>query len=472
MDTLDGFFSDDSAAKPPPPLVRAVDNPRLPADGGIATLGLLMDTAGKSLALVALTYTIVAAMAPQMRGALALATLLSVGRSWLHSWVGRRLVDEGPRAIGGLRLYALAAGAHTALCAALAAVNLSELPIGVVIAGAAMLMAWPVLLLALAARGEIKAVVQAALQSDRTLVSEDRGLTALGILMVVGGVMMLAVWSAGVLALLISGALKLGFFAVIALILCALFGVRAWFGLGAGRVAAATRDPHRFMEAFDRYNTMATISIVVAAVVMLIFGLFGGLQGLLAVLIMLPALAAGLAWPRAIRHYAERRLPEVSMIDDPLPAIRRPRDAGLTGLGAVLLATSLPGLFLALLGFLLVGTALESLAEAGDMGDYRVMATSVIAFVAGWCLMTMNARFQPAAVLYGVVASGLAIWSGIDTLTALHDTIDFAGPQLVLLAVVQSALALTLPLTTLWVALRHEEVGDDAVDADLARAFD
>lgn len=473
MDTLDGFFSGDDAGEgAPPALVRPVENPRLPADGGLASLGLLMDTTGKALALVAVTYTIVALMAPTIPGMIALVALLSVGRSWVHARAGRQLVDEGPRGAGGLGLYASVAGVHTALCVTIVALNLPDPPILALALAAVMLMAWPLLLLLLARRPDIKAVVRAAHQQERILVSEDRGLTALGILMVLGGVMMLAVWGAGALALLISGALKLGFFAVISLMLCGLFGVRAWFGFQAGRVAARTRDPQPFMQAFDRYNTMATISIALSALLIVVFGLFAGLQGLLGALVVFPALAAGLVWPRAIRQYADRMLPEVTFTDDPLPAIRRPRDAGLTGLGVVLLGISLPGLFMALVAFVVAGSMFGQLGGLGEWADYRTVTTSAVAFVAGWCLFTMNARFQPAAVLYGVIASGLAVWVGVETIGELQQQLAFAGPQLVLLAVVQSVLALTLPLATLWLALRHEEVGDDAVDADLARAFD
>lgn len=477
MDTLDGFFSDDAPGEGlPPPMLRVVENPRLPADGGIGILGALMHAAGFAFGLLAVAYTIVTLLPDGLPITLALVAGLSAARSAVHARVGKALVEQGPRAADGLGTYALVAGLHTAICVTLGVVSLPDAPpLFLVLVGSLALMAWPLLLLALARSGELRRVIEAARDHEHKVVGEDRGLTALGILMAVGGVLLLVMCVAGVASLLISGALSLGFFALLSLVVCGLFGVRAWFGLQAGRVAMATRDPQRFVAAFDRFHTLAFISVGLTAAITTVFLLFVGLRGLLGILIALPVFAAGLAWPRAIRHYAQQNLPEV-FFRDALPAVRRPRDAGLTGLGLVLLASSL----FSLLGALGVAFSwldndfrrLFELAELDALAGYSAIGGALVTFVAGWSLFRMVDRFQPIAVVYGLVVGGLGIWSVIQSLAGLPDVSDISDPKVIIVAVLQAVAALTLPLAVLWQALRHEEVGEDAADADLAEAFD
>lgn len=471
MDTLDGFFTaDDEGGSGPPPLVRVVENVRLPADGGLTVLGVLMSTVGSALALVAATYTIVALLPGGLPMSLALVALLSLVRSAVHARAGRQLVEQGPRGADALKIYALVAGLQTAIGVIVLMTSLPDTPIALVAIGALALMAWPLLLLVLTRRGEHRKAIDAAEEIDARVVGEDRGMTALGIVMLVGGVLMLAMWVISAVSMLMSGVVKAGFVGILMLGVIGLFGVRAWFGLRAGR-AAMTRDPRQFMERFDAYHTLSWVSIVLTGVIAVITALFAGAQGLIAVLFVIPILLAGLTWPRAINHYVQHNLPEVSF-QDPLPAIRRPRDAGLTGLGAVLLATGLPGLLLALAVLASMGHALVVQTDLSSMADLRVVGGSAITFIAGWSLFNMTPRFQAVAVVYGVVAGGLGLWSAIESLLELSEVMDFAGPQVILMTVLQAVLVLTIPLTTLWLALRHEEVGQDAVDADLARAFD
>ncbi len=474
MDTLDGFFSDDAPGEGlPPPLLRVVENPRLPADGGLGLLGALMHAAGSAFALLALAYTVVALVADGLSISMVLLAALSAGRSVVHARVGKSLVEQGPRAADGLNTYALVAGLHAALCLVLGLVSLpGDPPLAMVLVGALALMAWPLLLLVLVRTADLRRVIAAAREHEGKIVGEDRGLTALGILMAVGGVLMLVMCVAGVASLLLAGALSLGFFALLALVVCGLFGVRAWFGLQAGRVALRTRDPQRFAATLDRFNALAVISVGVTGLIVIVIMLFAGLRGFIGIAVAVPVLLAGLAWPRAVRFYAEQNLPEV-YFRDPLPGIRRPRDAGLTGLGPVLLASSLFSLLGALgVGFSWIDADLRRLFEAAEfdaLAGSSAIVGALVTFAAGWSLFHMIERFRPVAVVYGVVVGGLGVWSVAVSLAAVGDLRD---PTVVVVAVLQAVAALTLPLAVLWQALRHEEVGEDAADADLAEAFD
>lgn len=472
MDTLDGFFGPDDPHEeaPPPALVRPVDNPRLPADAGLTILGLLMEAAGGVLGLVALTLIFTALLPNGFGWLIAIVGLLSALRSAAQYRAGRMLVEQGPAGAGGVETYLLAAGVHTAICAVLLTVKLA--PPGILVAfGAALSMAWPLLVVFISRRGGARAAIRAAKDADVRLVAEDRGLTALGILMMLGGVMALAVWTASALGALMGGLMKAGFMGLIGLALTALFGVRAFFGFQAGRIAARTRDPHRFHAAFERYGSFAFASVGLLGLLLLVVSLFAGAGGILGFAMMLPALLAWQVWPRAVRHYAERNLPEGTFSDERLPAVRRPRDAGLTGLGAVLLAIGLPGVITPLAALIVGQTELPDQFQ-GALADPVGLVTGPLALAAGWCLFNMTERFRAVAVLYGVVATGIGVWGGVTTIIELTDMAGFGGPQLALLAGVQVALALALPVTVLWLALRHEEVGEDAADIDLARAFE
>lgn len=472
MDALHGFFNDDIDEQPRPAQVRPVSNPRRPADAGIGVLGLVMRTAGVAFALIAVTMGLSSLIAPIGTATVSLIALLSVGRSAAHAVAGGRLIEAGAEGVRAIDTYLMAAGLHTALVLVLVMVS-HDVPL---LVGALLvlgLMCWPALLAVLVRLPDARQAVQAAEQASHRLLAEDRGLTAIGVLMSLGGVLALAMSAAAILSVLLSGAMQLGFLAIMYFGIAGLFAARAWMGLRAGRVAVATRDPHQFHAAFARYHSLAGISLGVTAVAAFVMALIGGgIGGIFAVVLMAPVLLASHAWPSTLARYAERNLPEGTFSDERLPAIGRPRDAGLTGLGIVLLAFGLPTVVLGV-GALVIGEGtLPEGIEAAELADLEALIAAAAALVAGWSLWHMTPRFQVAATVYGVIAGGLALWNGYEAYGLMTEIGSFAGPQLIVLTVLQTALALALPAATLWLALRHEEVGAEAGDADLARAFE
>lgn len=472
---LDGFGGGEGLAEEAPPLQRRpVMNPRRPADAGLSVLGLLMRTVGFALALAALTGGIAGLIIARSPVALLVALLCAV-RSGAHMQAGVQLAQFGIGAAQQLRRYLIVAGIQSLAVVAIAAWQGVDEPVALLLL-AALLMAWPAVLLALWSRPDFAAALRVTsdIESDR-LLPEDRGFVAVGLLMVGGGAIVLPALLLGIVMVLYTGALAAGGFVVLAGCgLMGLFAVRAFFGLQAGRAALQAQDPRRFYTAFGRYSTTANVSLVVAALFVLVTMLFAGGVGIIAFLVYVPMLGALHAWPRSLQQYLERNLPELTYADERLPPLRRPRDAGLSGLGAVLLAFGAPWMVTGV-ATLLGSSVLPSTMAAQLTGQgpaWVALLGAGTATVAGWCLFNMTSTFRVAAVAYGLVAGGLAIWNGITTVQIIEQAGVFQGASFGVMVIVQVWTALALPLLTLWVALRHEDVGDDVADQELARAFD
>lgn len=474
LDPLDGFINtrDEFAdAPPPPPQRRPVANPRLPADAGLSVLGVLMQTAGGALALLALVMGIAGMITVRSPIALVFALLCAV-RSGLQMQAGTQLALHGVGAARKLWTYIGASVVQTGLMVALLAVwvdTVEPMALGLL---AALLLVWPVVLVVLTRRPDFAAALRMTdeAESDR-LLPEDRGMTALGLLMLAGGAVVLPMMLAMIAAFVMQLAAG-GFAALIGMGVVGLFALRAGYGGYAGFVAMRSRDPHRLHEAFERYQKAATASAVFAGLFWLVVALFAGGAGLLSFVIVLPVLFALHAWPRALRMYFERNLPEGTYSEERLPILRRPRDAGLTGLGAVLLASGAVWLVSSITGLVLSTDDVPVMfAAALSEAHWTGPVSSAVTLVAGWCLFTMNRFYRLAAVGYGAIGGALAVFGVIQT-AAVFDEVGMMGQQWVGLMVMQLCVALVLPLLTLWVGLRHEEVGDEVADQELVTAFD
>lgn len=473
LDPLDGFINtgDDFVTTPPPPQRRPVANPRLPADAGLSVLGVLMQTAGGALALVALVMGI--SMMITLRAPMVLVfTLLCMARSGLQMQAGSQLALHGIGAARKLWIYIVAAVAQTALVLGLLGVWGTDVPPLLFVMLGALLLAWPAVLVVLWRRPDFAAALRMTddPESER-LLPEDRGMTALGLLMLAGGAVVLPMLIAG-LAALVAQLAAGGFAALLGMGIVGLFVLRAGYGARAGWIALRSRDPHRFHEAFERYQKAATASAVFAGLFWLVVALFAGGAGLLSFVIVLPILFALHAWPRALRQYFERNLPEGTFSDERLPILRRPRDAGLTGLGAVLLASGALWLVSSVTGLMLSAEEVPAMMVAMvTEATWLGVASSAVTLAAGWCLFTMNPLYRIAAVGYGAIGGGLAIYGVVETAAVFGDA-GMVGQQWLVLMVMQLCVALVLPLLTLWVGLRHEDVGDEVADQELVTAFD
>lgn len=482
MHALDGFMGSEDEGEEervaPPAQRRPVANARLPADAGLSVLGLLMQVGGGALMLMAISAGIVGMIA--MRSPMVLGLLfLCAGRSALQARAGAALAVGGVHGGRRLRVYIVGAVVQTGVVSGWVAWGFDEVPGSAVAFGAALLLAWPGVLVALQRRGDFRAALAAAgdAEADR-LLPEDRGMTAVGLLMVAGGAVVLPVLGAALVSL--GYGLAVGGFAVLVMMgVVALFAARAVLGARAGWVAMRSRDPRRFHAAFERYLLVAKLSTVGAGLYLLVASLFAGGAGLLGFLMLLPAFLALHAWPWALTRYVARNLPEGAdegmgtgmVTDERLPLLRRPRDAGLTGLGVVLLASGTVGV---VGGLMVLGVSEEmvpeSMAAAWAEADPLDLLLSLAGVMAGWCLLSMTRFFRVAAVVYGLVGGGMAVWGAIESLGTLEEAA--MGSQWMLLVVMQVWVALVLPLLTLGVALRHEEVGDEVADQELVTAFD
>lgn len=478
MDALNGFFSEDQAEAPAPPpvLARVVSNPRLPADAGLGLLGLLMQVAGSVMGWIAGGMCLVVLIAPPFPASMTLVALLSLARSVLHAQAGSALVHQGPAGVAKVNRYVLGAIAHTVFTLVLVLGlwdTADQLPVVVWLLLGLLLLAWPTALMLILRRKDTKAAIAAAEDAPVRLVAEDRSLTGLGILMVVSGAVLLASYVTGALFALTADLMQAGFIAILMLAVLGLYAARAFYGLRAGRIAVSGGDPHTFHRALDQYQTAANASVFVAGGVILISSLIGGAAGLLGFVFILPFLIAPQMWPKALKAYAERNLPEGTFSDETLPGIRKPRDAGLVGVGIVLLASGIHQLIMGLTPYI-VGAAFSDVGVFTELSEAEWTApiTGLVATVAGWALINMLPWFRVAGLAYGLIVGGLAVWQVIAGWEALSMVLEFGAPQMLALTALQTGIALAFPLAVLWISLRHEEVGDDVADEELASAFD
>src|SRR3990170_602190 len=159
--------------------------PNLPADQGLASLGLLMQLGGSIFLALNLLIAIMTMMAPGGRGS-ATFWLFAIGaagaiRSGLHRAAGTTLAysSAGGAALRAMKAYLIAAGLQTVFTLW----ALHELGMrGVTLTFAGALAAWPLTLLVVTLRPRIRAVLDDALP-----VGPDFGLEGTGVLMALLG---------------------------------------------------------------------------------------------------------------------------------------------------------------------------------------------------------------------------------------------------------------------------------------------
>jgi hypothetical protein len=466
--------------------VVALPGPGAPADHGLASLGLIMQLAGRTTsALAALAASIawldgrLGARLGDHGGWLMLAFALCIARSQLHRIAGRdltyprRTADGGPTdPLAAMRRYAGFGIAHAIAIGLIAAGPLDRPPAAA--AGiAAALAVWPVALAAIA-----RAPRFARLRRGIPL-GEDRGLESASIAMTVLGAY--GALSTGAVVALI-GALSRhhrqhGWGAML-IVVFALLLVRASLQLRAGLAGLRDRSFDRPAELAGRYAAFGVISAFCV----------GGVLSLLAMAERLaPDAIVSVAatcwllvtWPMIVkRYFAHRQFAEL-LAGDRVPHRRAP-DAGLTGLGwllaghAALVAgaliwqvTARPQLgraldhALALTGLAVGrgGSAIDAGIGAGiaaGTGAWLAAAVVALEVAAAAALIRMSDRRRAIATIYALFAAAVAVGPALPALRAVADHASpGAGIQLLPLAA-----QLVLPITAL--VLVHREIAPAA----------
>lgn len=391
----------------------------LPADHGLASLGLVMQLAGRTTgALAALVASATLLDLPRLHaGWLWCAIGLSLVRSRLHRNAGRDLtyarctadgVAADPFAV--MRRYVRFGLGHAiglGLVAAFALGAGTTEAIGIAVA----LALWPAALAAVAWAPRFRRF-RAGLP-----LGEDRGLEGAAILMTVLGTAGLL--SAGtvvaILGALSTQQLEHGW-GVMLVVVFALLAVRSSLHIRAGLAGLRDVSFDRPGELAARYASFGVISAFCV----------GGVLCLLAMAERLaPEAVAGIAvlcwllvtWPMVIRRYFNQRLFAELLAGD-RPPHRRAPDAGLTGLGWLLVghATLTAMLVVVQLTVLRSGsTALTELTRwlALDrwwsVGPWLDLPRLVLEIAAGVALIRMAGHRRTFATIYAVFAAAATL---------------------------------------------------------------
>jgi hypothetical protein len=432
----------------------------VPADQGLSSLGLLMQLAGNLFAAYAglLTFTMLIAM----RGSgetLWMIVLLGacITRSIFHRNAGTQLLYGSPslqmtegsnQRLAGVRRYIVVALLQTLLVGAMLGGKFhapGKIVLGLVLG----LAVWPVTLAVLMALPRFRRY-----KNDLPL-TEDKGFEGASILMTVLGLCGL-LGTGTVLMILLDlpgNALTKGPGVLIALAL-AMLCVRSFFHVQAGFAGLRETSVDRSVELANRYANFGVISSFCAGGAMLLFVM--SLQMSVIGLVMICGVCwILLTWPLIIRRFFSDRQFADLLAGDEAPTHRRSPDAGLTGLGWLLLAHAafsasflIPQVMLAEGGG---GRELQAMmALGGTLGIRSVWFTVGTVVLQGWAgfeLIRMSPQSRIVASVFGVVASVVTVyvsWPMLKMFKHMHG-MDKEGMFMLL----PMALGLIIPVATI-----------------------
>ncbi len=438
-------------------VVTPLEGARIPTDGGLSSLGLLMQLSGTLGIVVWAGFSILAAMLGGPGLIIFLGGLTFLARSSFHRAAGSALLYSR-RPASTVYAYACVGIIHS--LGVILVLLRTHPPLQILVEIGAMLLYWPVTVMVIASLPRYRRAFRHGLP-----LSEDLGFEGAAVLMLVLGVMGVTVPAAALWGLLEAPgfALVSGGSAVTLIILAALL-VRSLLHARAGwrgtRGAADERATNRYVAA-----GVGTAFLVSAALVLL--GLVGGSIGGM-VLMSLIVFGLLLAWPLHLRRFIVERTFALTMDGPDGAVMRRAPDAGLTALGWLLLAVGLLGL-VSSLPQALFGHA--DLREAVAMmrtvfGDHAASAVRSpwwevgVAGLEVWAgveLVRMGRHARIAANIYGVVGSLVAVYilwpqfSALDQLLAAgaenSDATFFHTTRVGML--IHVAMALALPVAAL-----------------------
>jgi len=444
------------ASRESPAGLAALPAAGVPADHGVASLGLVMQLAGRTtgaLGALAGALALVAAQPPPHAGWFWLALALAVARSHLHARAGRALstVGAGPAdPFAATRRYAVFAIAQ-ALALGWITLRVWHVPARLAAGIAVALALWPAVLASVAGLRRFS-----RLRGGIPL-GDDRGLEAAAILMTV-----LGSWGALAapaillpLASLSPHHVRHGW-SVMLVVVFALLVLRSALHLRAGLAGLREVSLDRPSELTARYAAFGVISAFCVGGVLTLLAMSerltcDAIAGVAAVCWLL------VAWPTIIERYFRQRQFAELFAGDRAPH-RRACDGGLTGLGWLLAAHAT-----AMAAALVVGVAagpsgshLDGLGAAiarawrvigpGAPGLRGGAAAALIALEASAAiaLIRMSAHRRSIATVYAVIAGIAAALPGIAHVRALD---HHAEPGRVL-ALLPVAIHLVLPTAT------------------------
>lgn len=461
------------------PSVAELAGARMPADHGLSSLGLLMQLGG-TIFLVLYTYL---AIIPLMLGGGGagnetlwwfLFAAASAVRSAFHRAAGRSIVYGSPSGpLAPTRIYIAVAAIHTVIAvvamhklfAPMTEFDSSFQPPTLSLIAACV--AWPLALLVITTRRRFKQFNDTVLPT-----SEDLGFESVAVLMSLMGVVGMLV-SAFMLISLVKAAgspVANGFVFFTAMIMVMLV-IRSFLHAKAGFVGVGGADPHTFHDRAQSYYNFGVVSAIIAG---------GGLLVVSFMTVFHPSqfLPIGmmvyllLVWPLMLKKFFTERNFEVLMAGDNAPVLRRAPDFGLTGLGWLLIATSVTGLATAIASIiasptgsselLLFAVSLSGHVAPEGLERWLPLASLVLQLWAGIELVNMSDRHRLAANIFGgfgLIATIILHWDLFKSFGALGNALGgnaanpFGGGAVELFLPI--VVALVIPIGVLLLANRQ-----------------
>ena len=443
---------------------------QLPADRGLAGLGLLMQVCGSTFAalstLMGVSLILSARGAPEESSItlwLLVATISAIARSLMHRNAGAALLyPDGTPPFAPLKKYVVASLVNTALWGYLLHSQIHA-PNDAVVPVVLALMAWPVALVVIAMLPGFRDL------ADRIPTAEDKGFEGAALLMLVFGllgtlfmsVLLYATWTEAPPEAHSQGAYMMVVLAMIALV------IRSALQVSAALTGLRETRMDLVLAAANRYCDFGVVSSFIAGGVLL-----------LAMMMITPdptevaviscLVWALLAWPMILRRFfGERQFADLLASQDGPGLHHRAPDLGLTTLGWLLLGQALLTLSFGLPGALSphhvhgldeLGGPLGALsgvvaASAGNSPWWGV-GVAALELWAAIELVRMSELHRIAASAFGAIAAAVTVyqnWSLVRALLHGHGGAIAASTA----AFAMLAAQLTVPLVTLFAANRR-----------------
>ncbi|MFT3692845.1 MAG: hypothetical protein QM831_06875 [Kofleriaceae bacterium] len=427
----------------------------VPADQGLAALGMLMRLGGNVMAALGSLFAVTLLMSARgARGNDLFLMLLVVGgsivRSIIHSQAGSQLVHGDPRVenshLLGVRRYIAVALIQSCVVALILQVSVFH-EIRTTIAVFAGLLVWPTTLAIL-----FKLPRFARFTTQPMPVPEDKGFEGAAILMTVFGVCGTIATATGLVLMMKSlSTRELQSGPVVMLLFClVLLVIRSALHAHAGISGLRETSVDHSVELANRYTNFGIISGFCVGGLMLILVMMtsrpsvDGMAAIVGVTWML------LTWPMIIRRFFSDRQFNDILAGDQAPIHRRSPDAGLTWLGWFLFAYA--GFEASFLVVQMIGGSGAGMAARFNLfsafGMRSIWFSVGMVLLQGWAgfeLVRMSPQARAVASVFGVVATGLTLWTAwplMKEIKHVGDPNDFAlmfGPL---------ALALVIPIAT------------------------
>jgi len=446
----------------------------MPADHGLAALGLLMQLFGSVFAGVMAFFAMVPILAGGAPNAWVIFVIGAIGcvRSIFHRIAGSALIYGSPS--GPLKLinvYAIISVIQTAITILLLKKYMMVgAPAKGLVTFAILLLAWPLTLLIVARWPRLR-----RFQDEGGVpTSEDMGFEGAAVLMTILGVIgilfaVLVIYALtqaeGKILSSPQGMLTMGVFLMLL--------VRAILHFVAGLKGTAGVDSDGATDAAAKYYNFGVVSSVIAGGVFLVMLMMeggasaGALKGVVVLISMM--VYTLLIWPLALRRFFTERNFSALLSGSEAPNYRRAPDAGLTALGWLLLATGVyfmaQALPAALFKMPFDVSSLLSMGRSSGLEEEIMALGRSPWWQVGVCaaqiwaaleLITMSDRYRMAASAYGALATAVTIyvqWPMIKMLKHMGGAGMFGGdaiPQFLIIA-----LSVTLPVATFLLVNRN-----------------